>query len=73
MRERAGDPKGAAEACFHVGNCLLQDGDVDAALAGIREKMKYSDVPPGLRGLGITFITVGLMSLAFMSFSGIQL
>ena len=43
------------------------------ALAGIREKMKYSDVPPGLRGLGITFITVGLMSLAFMSFSGVQL
>ena len=43
------------------------------ALAGIREKMKYSDVPPGLRGLGITFITVGLMSLAFMSFSGSQL
>ena len=43
------------------------------ALAGIREKMKYSDVPPPLRGLGITFITVGLMSLAFMSFSGIQL
>jgi Na+-transporting NADH:ubiquinone oxidoreductase subunit E len=43
------------------------------ALAGIREKMKYSNVPAGLRGLGITFITVGLMSLAFMSFSGIQL
>jgi Na+-transporting NADH:ubiquinone oxidoreductase subunit E len=43
------------------------------ALAGVREKMKYSDVPPPLRGLGITFITVGLMSLAFMSFSGIQL
>ena len=43
------------------------------ALAGLREKMKYSDVPPPLRGLGITFITVGLMSLAFMSFSGIQL
>ena len=43
------------------------------ALAGIREKLKYSDVPPGLRGLGITFITVGQMSLAFMSFSGIQL
>jgi len=40
-------------------------------LAGIREKMKYSDVPEGLKGLGITFITVGLMSLAFMSFSGI--
>lgn len=42
-------------------------------LAGIREKLKYSDVPPGLRGLGITFITVGLMSLGFMSFSGVQL
>lgn len=43
------------------------------ALAGIREKMKYSDVPPGLRGLGITFITVGFMALGFMSFSGVQL
>lgn len=43
------------------------------ALAGIREKMKYSDVPAGLRGLGITFITVGLMSLGFMSFSGVSL
>jgi Na+-transporting NADH:ubiquinone oxidoreductase subunit E len=43
------------------------------ALAGIREKMKYSDVPEGLRGLGITFITVGLMALGFMSFSGVQL
>lgn len=43
------------------------------ALAGIREKLKYSDVPEGLQGLGITFITVGLMSLGFMAFSGIQL
>ncbi len=43
------------------------------ALAGIREKMKYSDVPEGLRGLGIAFITVGLMSLGFMSFGGIDL
>lgn len=43
------------------------------ALAGIREKMKYADVPPGLRGLGITFMIVGLMSMAFMAFSGIQL
>jgi Na+-transporting NADH:ubiquinone oxidoreductase subunit E len=42
-------------------------------LAGIRERMKYSNVPPGLRGLGITFITVGLMAMAFMLFSGIQL
>ncbi|HEY7771743.1 MAG TPA: NADH:ubiquinone reductase (Na(+)-transporting) subunit E [Marinagarivorans sp.] len=43
------------------------------ALAGIREKLKYSDVPDGLKGLGITFITVGLMSLGFMSFGGIDL
>ncbi|KUE79806.1 NADH:ubiquinone reductase (Na(+)-transporting) subunit E [Aeromonas schubertii] len=43
------------------------------AMAGIREKMKYSDVPDGLRGLGITFITAGLMALGFMSFSGISL
>ncbi len=42
-------------------------------LAGIRERMKYSNVPPGLRGLGITFITAGLMAMAFMLFSGIQL
>ncbi len=42
-------------------------------LAGIREKLKYSDVPDGLQGLGITFITTGLMAMAFMSFSGIQL
>ena len=42
-------------------------------LASIIEKMKYSDVPEGLRGLGITFITVGLMSLGFMSFGGISL
>ncbi|QDV74250.1 NADH:ubiquinone reductase (Na(+)-transporting) subunit E [Botrimarina mediterranea] len=41
-----------------------------AALAGIREKLRYSDVPEGLRGLGITFMTVGLMALAFMSFGG---
>ena len=44
-----------------------------AALAGIREKLKYSDVPDGLQGLGITFITTGLMSLGFMSFGGISL
>ena len=44
-----------------------------ALLAGIREKLKYSDIPEGLRGLGITFITIGLMALGFMSFSGIQL
>lgn len=43
------------------------------AMAGVREKMRYADVPKGLEGLGITFITAGLMALGFMSFSGIQL
>jgi Na+-transporting NADH:ubiquinone oxidoreductase subunit E len=43
------------------------------ALAGIREKMKYSDVPAGLQGLGITFVAVGLMALGFMSFTGVSL
>jgi len=42
-------------------------------LAAITEKMKYSDVPKGLKGLGITFITVGLLAMAFLTFSGIQL
>ena len=42
-------------------------------LAAIREKLKYSDVPEGLRGLGIVFIITGLMSLGFMSFAGVQL
>jgi Na+-transporting NADH:ubiquinone oxidoreductase subunit E len=42
-------------------------------LAGIREKLKYSDVPAGLQGLGITFIAAGLMAMVFMAFSGIQL
>lgn len=43
------------------------------ALAAMRERLHYSNVPPALRGLGITFIAVGLMSIAFMAFSGIQL
>ncbi len=44
-----------------------------AALAGVREKLQYSDVPEGLRGLGITFISVGLISMCFMSFGGIDI
>ena len=44
-----------------------------AALAAVREKMRYSDVPPPLRGLGITFIVTGLMAIGFMAFAGIQL
>lgn len=42
-------------------------------LAGVREKLKYSDIPDGLQGAGSTFITAGLIAMAFMSFSGIQL
>ena len=43
------------------------------SLAAIREKMAYTDVPQNLRGLGITFITVGLMAMAFMCFSGMKI
>ena len=42
-------------------------------LAGVREKLKYSDIPPALRGLGITFITTGLMAMAFMAFAGVDI
>jgi Na+-transporting NADH:ubiquinone oxidoreductase subunit E len=44
-----------------------------AAIAAIREKIRYSNVPPALRGLGIAFIITGLMGIAFMSFMGISL
>jgi Na+-transporting NADH:ubiquinone oxidoreductase subunit E len=43
------------------------------ALGALREKMRYSNVPPGLRGLGMTFMVTGLMSIGFMAFGGIQL
>lgn len=43
------------------------------ALAGVREKLRYSDVPEGLQGTGITFVIMGLMAMGFMGFSGIQL
>jgi len=43
------------------------------ALAGIRERLRYSNVPAGLRGLGITFILTGLMAIGFMAFGGVQL
>jgi Na+-transporting NADH:ubiquinone oxidoreductase subunit E len=42
-------------------------------LASVRERLKYSDVPDGLQGLGITFVTAGLIAMAFLAFSGIQL
>jgi Na+-transporting NADH:ubiquinone oxidoreductase subunit E len=51
----------------------LRLGLAITAMAGVREKLKYSDIPDGLQGLGITFITAGLMALAFMSFSGVKL
>ena len=70
MQERNYD---FVESCFYGLGCGVGWALAIVALAGIREKMKYSDVPPPLRGLGITFITVGLMALAFMSFGGIQL
>ncbi|MBB3229529.1 NADH:ubiquinone reductase (Na(+)-transporting) subunit E [Halomonas stenophila] len=69
-----------AERSYHFGESVVYGLGAGVgwalaitALAGIREKLKYSDVPGSLQGLGITFITVGLMSLGFMSFSGIQL
>lgn len=43
------------------------------ALAGIRERLRYSNIPEGLRGLGITFLLTGLMAMGFMAFAGIQL
>lgn len=43
------------------------------ALAGIRERLRYSNIPAGLRGLGITFLLTGLMAMGFMAFGGIQL
>ena len=63
-----------------IAECTVLGDDVTVGLctgdkieAGVREKLRYSDVPHGLRGLGITFMTVGLMAMAFMAFSGIQL
>lgn len=44
-----------------------------AALAGVRERLRYSNVPAGLRGLGLTFLLTGLMAMGFMAFAGIQL
>src|SRR5690606_24701553 len=68
------------ERDYNFGECIVYGAGSSAVLAvaivflcGLREKLKYSDVPEGLRGLGITFITVGLMSLGFMSFGGIDL
>ena len=58
------------EVDFHL---LEVSGDAIVGIAAIREKIRYSNVPPALRGLGITFIITGLMGIAFMSFMGIKL
>jgi len=70
MQER--DYTFAESAVFGLGSGLGFAVAI-VAMAAIREKMTYSDVPAGLRGLGITFVTAGLMAVAFMMFSGIQL
>jgi len=62
-----------AESAVYGLGCGIGWALAITGLAAIREKMRYSNVPPGLRGLGITFITAGLMAIGFMSFSGIQL
>ena len=62
-----------AESCTYGVGSGLGWALAIVGLAGIRERMKYSNVPPGLRGLGITFVTAGLMAMAFMLFSGIQI
>jgi Na+-transporting NADH:ubiquinone oxidoreductase subunit E len=62
----------AESAVFGIGSGLGWALAV-VALAAIREKMRYSDVPGPLRGLGITFLVTGLMAIGFMAFAGIQL
>ena len=54
-------------------NLCAELGQLHIALAGIRERLRYSNPPEGLRGLGLTFMLVGLMALGFMAFAGVQL
>ncbi|MGD1839891.1 MAG: NADH:ubiquinone reductase (Na(+)-transporting) subunit E [Thermonemataceae bacterium] len=68
-----GKPFGLAEATVYGFTSGIGWLIAVIALAAIREKLKYSDVPKPLRGLGITFILVGLMSLGFLSFMGFSL
>ena len=74
------DPATSSQAIGGIGDCFvfaLGSGIgwllAIVGLAAIREKMAYTDVPKSLQGLGITFITVGLMAMAFMCFSGLSL
>ncbi len=74
------DPETSSQAIGGISDCIayaLGSGIgwtlAIVGLAAIREKMAYSDVPKPLQGLGITFITVGLMAMAFMCFSGLKI
>ncbi|MCI6643231.1 MAG: NADH:ubiquinone reductase (Na(+)-transporting) subunit E [Alloprevotella sp.] len=74
------DPATSSQAIANIGDAFIYAlgsgiGWLLAivALAAIREKMAYTNVPKPLRGLGITFITVGLMAMAFMCFSGLNI
>ena len=72
------DPETSTQAIASIGDSVayaLGSGWLLAivGLAAIREKMAYTDVPRPLQGLGITFITVGLMAMAFMCFSGLKI
>ena len=72
----AADPKaitGIGDACAYALGSGIGWLLAIVALAGIREKMEYNDVPKPLQGLGITFIVVGLMAMAFMCFSGLKI
>ena len=74
------DPNTSSQAIGNIGDALVYAISSGigwtlaiVGLAAIREKMAYTDVPKPLRGLGITFITVGLMAMAFMCFSGLDI
>jgi Na+-transporting NADH:ubiquinone oxidoreductase subunit E len=74
------DPETSSQAIGGVSDCIAYAFGSGigwtlaiVGLAAIREKMAYSDVPKPLQGLGITFITVGLMAMAFMCFSGLKI
>lgn len=74
------DPATSSQAIGNIGDALVYAISSGigwtlaiVGLAAIREKMAYTDVPKPLRGLGITFITVGLMAMAFMCFSGLNI
>ncbi|MBQ0022019.1 MAG: NADH:ubiquinone reductase (Na(+)-transporting) subunit E [Prevotellaceae bacterium] len=80
MQQRINMDPASTQYIGGVGDCLayaLGSGIgwtlAIVGLAAIREKMAYSDVPKPLQGLGITFITVGLMAMAFMCFSGLKI